>query len=182
MITLNQHFAPEKSRDTVPLKKNRNEVVGTVMQLLGLLDSKAFRSCVLWLLSYATSSRPAGRLISLQILGRLLTDGPVLTPHQEQVEPTGYCVSRLYRVIHLEGHNYSVADPGCLSRIPDPDFYPSRIPDLGSRIPKQQQKRGLKNFFLVIPFYLATNFTKIEHYFSFEKLKKKIWVNFQRIV
>jgi hypothetical protein len=31
----------------------------------------------------------------------------------------------------------SVADPGCLSRIPDPDFYPSRIPDLGSRIQKQ---------------------------------------------
>jgi hypothetical protein len=23
----------------------------------------------------------------------------------------------------------SVADPGCLSWIPDPDFYPSRIPD-----------------------------------------------------
>jgi hypothetical protein len=23
----------------------------------------------------------------------------------------------------------SVADPGCLSRILDPDFYPSRIPD-----------------------------------------------------
>ncbi len=23
----------------------------------------------------------------------------------------------------------SVADPGCLSRIPDPDFFPSRIPD-----------------------------------------------------
>ncbi len=34
----------------------------------------------------------------------------------------------------------SVADPGCLSRIPDPDFYSSRIPD-----PKQQQKRGEKN-------------------------------------
>jgi hypothetical protein len=32
----------------------------------------------------------------------------------------------------------SVADPGCLSRIPDPDFYPSRIPNLGSRIQKQQ--------------------------------------------
>ncbi len=29
----------------------------------------------------------------------------------------------------------SVADPGCLSRIPDPDFNPSRIPDPGSRIP-----------------------------------------------
>jgi hypothetical protein len=38
----------------------------------------------------------------------------------------------------------SVADPGCLSRIPDPDFYPARIPDLGSRIQKQQQKRGVK--------------------------------------
>jgi hypothetical protein len=38
----------------------------------------------------------------------------------------------------------SVADPGCLSRIPDPDFYPFRIPDLGSRIQKQQQKRGVK--------------------------------------
>ncbi len=38
----------------------------------------------------------------------------------------------------------SVADPGCLSRISDPDFYPSRIPDLGSRIQKQQQKRKVK--------------------------------------
>jgi hypothetical protein len=28
--------------------------------------------------------------------------------------------------------------------IPDPDFYPSLIPDLGSRIPKQQQKRDVK--------------------------------------
>ncbi len=37
----------------------------------------------------------------------------------------------------------SVADPGCLSRI-DPDFLPSRIPDLGSRIQKPQQKRQLK--------------------------------------
>jgi hypothetical protein len=27
----------------------------------------------------------------------------------------------------------SVADLGCLSQIPDPDFYPSPIPDLGSK-------------------------------------------------
>jgi hypothetical protein len=27
----------------------------------------------------------------------------------------------------------SVADPECLSRIPDPDFYQSWIPDLGSK-------------------------------------------------
>jgi hypothetical protein len=35
----------------------------------------------------------------------------------------------------------SVADPGCFSRIPDPDFYPSRIPD-----PKTATKeRGKEN-------------------------------------
>ncbi len=42
----------------------------------------------------------------------------------------------------------SVADPGCLSRIPDPVFYPSRIPDLGSRIPDPKtatKERGEKN-------------------------------------
>ncbi len=38
----------------------------------------------------------------------------------------------------------SVADPGCLSWIPDPDFYPSRISDPVSRIQKQQQKREVK--------------------------------------
>jgi hypothetical protein len=54
----------------------------------------------------------------------------------------------------------SVADSGCLSRIPDPDFYPSRIPDLGSRIQKQQQKRGVKIFFFK-PFFVGTNFTKL---------------------
>jgi hypothetical protein len=60
--------------------------------------------------------------------------------------------------------------------IPDPDFYPSRIPDLrsrisdpgsripdlGSRIKKQQQKRGMKKKFVVIPFYVAINFTKLK--------------------
>jgi hypothetical protein len=57
---------------------------------------------------------------------------------------------------------YSVADPGCLSRIPDPDFYPSRIPDLGSRIPDPKtgrKERGEKKFF-VKHFFVATNFTK----------------------
>ena len=57
----------------------------------------------------------------------------------------------------------SVADPGCLSRIPDPDFYPSRIPDPGSRIPDPKtatKERGEKKI-VVIPFYVATNFTKL---------------------
>ncbi len=44
---------------------------------------------------------------------------------------------------------------GCLSRIPDPDLYPSRILD-----PKTATKeRGEKIF--VIPFFVATNFTKL---------------------
>jgi hypothetical protein len=49
------------------------------------------------------------------------------------------------------------------SRIPDPDFYPSRIPDLGSRIPDPKtatKERGEKKF-VVISFYVATNFTKL---------------------
>jgi hypothetical protein len=56
-----------------------------------------------------------------------------------------------------------VADPGCLSRIPDPDFYPSRIPDHGSRIldPKTATKDRGEKFFFVKPFFVATNFTKL---------------------
>jgi hypothetical protein len=62
----------------------------------------------------------------------------------------------------------SVADPGCLSRI--------RIfSHPGSRIQKQQQKRGVKKSFLSYLF-------EIENYFSFEVLKKKISANFQRII
>jgi hypothetical protein len=36
--------------------------------------------------------------------------------------------------------------------IPDPDFYPSRIPDLGSRIQKLYQKREMKKNFVIILF------------------------------
>jgi hypothetical protein len=63
----------------------------------------------------------------------------------------------------LFNQKISVADPGCLSRIPDPDFYPSRIPDLGSRIsdPKTATKERGEKKFDVIPFYVATNFTKL---------------------
>jgi hypothetical protein len=53
----------------------------------------------------------------------------------------------------------SVADPGCLSRIPDPDFYPSRIPDPKTKT-KTKERGGKK--FVVITFYVATNFTKLQ--------------------
>jgi hypothetical protein len=51
----------------------------------------------------------------------------------------------------------SVADPGCLSRIPDPDLFPSRIPD-----PKTATKERGEKKFVVITFYVATNFTKLQ--------------------
>ncbi len=58
-----------------------------------------------------------------------------------------------------------MADPGCLSRIPGPDFtHPgSRIPDLGSRIPdpKTATKERDENKIVVIPFFVATNFAKL---------------------
>jgi hypothetical protein len=42
--------------------------------------------------------------------------------------------------------------------IPDPDFYPSRIPDPGSRIldPKTATKERGENKVFVIPFFVAT--------------------------
>jgi hypothetical protein len=79
----------------------------------------------------------------------------------------------------------SVADPGCLSRIPDPDpdFYPFRIPDPGSRIPDPKtvtKERGEKNFVIIL--FCGHKFHKIVYYVIFEMIKKKIWANFQRIV
>ncbi len=83
-----------------------------------------------------------------------------------------------------------MADPGCLSRNSDPDFYHpgsrisdpgSRIPDLGSRIQKTVTKeRGEKK--IVIILFFSHKFHKIEYYFIFEMPKKKIWANFQRIL
>ncbi len=72
----------------------------------------------------------------------------------------------------------SVADPGCLSRIPDPDFtHPgSRTPDLGSRIPDPKiatKDRGEKKI-CCHTFICSHKFYKIVNYFSFEVLKKNL--------
>jgi hypothetical protein len=45
----------------------------------------------------------------------------------------------------------------CGSGIPDPDFYPSRIPD-----PKTATKERGEKKFVFIPFFVATNFTKLK--------------------
>jgi hypothetical protein len=41
--------------------------------------------------------------------------------------------------------------------IPDPDVYPSRIPD-----PKTARKERDEKKFIVIPFFVATNFTNLK--------------------
>jgi hypothetical protein len=73
--------------------------------------------------------------------------------------------------VSLRINRTSVADPGCLFRIPDPDFYPSRIPDPGSRIPDLRSqipdpitatKERSEKKFVVIPFFVATNYTKFK--------------------
>jgi hypothetical protein len=66
--------------------------------------------------------------------------------------------------------------------IPDPNFYSSWIPDPGSRIPDPKtvtKERGEKNFHT---FFYSHKLHKIVIYFIFGSLKKKIWVNFQRII
>jgi hypothetical protein len=56
--------------------------------------------------------------------------------------------------------------------IPDPDIYPSRIPN-----PKTAaNERGENLLFCGYKCHI------IENYFLFEMLKKKIWANFQRII
>jgi hypothetical protein len=67
--------------------------------------------------------------------------------------------------------------------IPDPDFYPFRIPDPESRIPDPKtatKERGEK--FCLSYLVCSHKFHKTENYFEFELLKKKIWANFQRII
>jgi hypothetical protein len=62
-----------------------------------------------------------------------------------------------------------------LHTFPDPDFYPSRIPD-----PKTVTKeRGEKKFVIL---FFVTNFTKLNIMFVFLIAKEKIWANVQRIV
>jgi hypothetical protein len=70
--------------------------------------------------------------------------------------------------------------------IPDPDFYPSWIPDLGSRISdpgsKNINKRDGWKKFVIILFFLVTNFTKLNLILLLKCWRKKNWANFQRII
>jgi hypothetical protein len=70
--------------------------------------------------------------------------------------------------------NFSVADPGCLSRI-------LIFTHPGSRIQKQQQNRGVKKI-SGHTIFCSHKFHNIENYFIFEMMKKIIWAHFQRII
>jgi hypothetical protein len=59
------------------------------------------------------------------------------------------------------------------------DICPSRIPDLGSRIQKQQQKRGVKKN-CCHTFLCSHKFHKTKNYFSFEVQKKKLFGKFSK--
>jgi hypothetical protein len=75
-----------------------------------------------------------------------------------------------HRIIYFE----------CLSRIPDPDFYPSRIlifTHSGSRIQNSYKREGWKKV-ICHTFLVATNFKK--DYFIFELLTKKSWAKFPK--
>ena len=89
----------------------------------------------------------------------------------------------MWRETRKSSLTISVADPGCLSRIPDPDFYPSRIPGPGSRIPDPKpatKERGEKK--ICHTFFCSHKFHKMWNYLIFELLKKKVWAKFQRIM
>jgi hypothetical protein len=73
-------------------------------------------------------------------------------------------------------HFSSVSDPGCLSRSPDPEFYPSRIPDPKTATKERGEKISCQTFLC------SHKFHKIVNYFSFKVRKKKMWANFQTII
>jgi hypothetical protein len=60
--------------------------------------------------------------------------------------------------------------------IPDPDFYPSRIPDH-----KTATKERGEKFVFVIPFYLATNFTKLNIILVLKSRRKKFGSIFKEL-
>jgi hypothetical protein len=52
--------------------------------------------------------------------------------------PGSYLFQNIKTIVNV---HCSVADPGCLSRIPDPEFYPSRIPDPKTAATERNEKK-----------------------------------------
>ncbi len=100
----------------------------------------------------------------------LVSDHREVLPHCQDGE--GESLNREHK-LRYKWIISSVADPGCLSLILDPDFYPSRIPD-----PKiATNERSEKKFV-----FCSHKVHKIQYYLMFEMQKKKIWANFKEIL
>ncbi len=95
-----------------------------------------------------------------------------------------YFVSRTKNIWGLSFSNNksmvksSVADPGCLSWIPETDCLPSKISHPGTNKNKEQEREK----FFVLPFLIAIPFTKQNsELFYFDQVQKKIWSNWQEL-
>jgi hypothetical protein len=75
----------------------------------------------------------------------------------DTLTPLSHNTPQSHTSVHLA--KPSVADPGCLTRIPDPDFsHPrSRIANLGYRNTKEE---GKKNNLVVLHFFKAIHYTR----------------------
>jgi hypothetical protein len=90
-----------------------------------------------------------GQQVSPQSTHRVATAAFCRTVHHDGIISPG--LQNLTCYMQCCGFGMFITDPG------------SRISDLGSRIQKQQQKRRVKKNkkIVLIPFYVATNFTKL---------------------
>jgi hypothetical protein len=60
-------------------------------------------------------------------------------------------------------------------RIPDPDFYPSPIPDLASRIPDPKtEKKRVEKKLVFIACLVAINFTKLKLFYFWNAEEKNV--------
>jgi hypothetical protein len=69
----------------------------------------------------------------------IVSDHRDVLPHCQDGE--GESLNRKHKLLY-KWIISSVADPGCLSPIPDPDFYPSRIPDLKIATKERGEKKN----------------------------------------
>ncbi len=131
------------------------------------------------------SSTFVGQLPSIDMIIKCLKKF-ILWHHPLQAAPTFWASCRTLiwfnfktlKKVHLETQSPDKQCCGSGMFIPDPDFYPSRIPD-----PKTGKKKreGWKNI-CCHTFFCSHKFHNIVNYFIFEMLKKKIRANFQRII
>ncbi len=105
-------------------------------------------------------------MLNKYILKRIFASEQIFASHFLIPANIPFKIFVLKRII-AEGQA-SVTDLGCLSRIPNLDFCPSRI--LSPRSKNSNKKRGVKTDLL--SFFCSHKNHKIESYINFELVKK----------